>query len=344
MEIYDCLIIGGGPAGLYATFYAGLRDMRVKLVEHQSTLGGKLNLYPEKIIWDVGGHSPISAQQFKEALVEQSMTFNPDIALNTSVKSIQQFPNYYAITTENHRYYSKAIVLATGRGIFTPEKLNIQYNPKFELTNLYYTIKSLSTFNRKDVVISGSGNVALDYAEMILPVAKSITMICRKNKASGHEAMINKLNNHPNFNLIYENSITQLLSNNQNDYISHIKLSNDQTINCDALIVSHGVASNMDLLGTLKNKFAFNDVQQIETINQVETTLKGFYVAGDQSIYNNKPSLIMSSMNEGCQAINKAKTYIDLNAPASGIVSSHNDKFKQLNIKNYHNSNTNSFN
>lgn len=56
--IADVLIIGGGPTGLYASFYAGLRDLSVVLFEAQAELGGKINFYPEKMVWDVGALPP----------------------------------------------------------------------------------------------------------------------------------------------------------------------------------------------------------------------------------------------------------------------------------------------
>lgn len=59
-ELFDVTIIGGGPAGLYSAFYSGLREMKTKLIEYQPKLGGKLHVYPEKMIWDVGGQTPVA--------------------------------------------------------------------------------------------------------------------------------------------------------------------------------------------------------------------------------------------------------------------------------------------
>ena len=55
-EIYDITVIGGGPAGLFAAFYAGMRGVSVKIIESLSELGGQpAILYPEKAIYDVAG-------------------------------------------------------------------------------------------------------------------------------------------------------------------------------------------------------------------------------------------------------------------------------------------------
>ena len=72
-ELFDVTVIGGGPAGLYSTFYSGLREMKTKLIEYQPKLGGKIHVYPEKMIWDVGGQTPISGAKLIEQLVEQGI-------------------------------------------------------------------------------------------------------------------------------------------------------------------------------------------------------------------------------------------------------------------------------
>ena len=78
-ELFDVTVIGGGPAGLYSTFYSGLREMKTKLIEYQPQLGGKIHVYPEKMIWDVGGTTPIPGAKLIEQLVEQGLTFNPTL-------------------------------------------------------------------------------------------------------------------------------------------------------------------------------------------------------------------------------------------------------------------------
>ena len=84
-DIYDVTIIGGGPSGLYSAFYAGLRDLKTKIIEFQPTLGGKLHVYPEKIIWDIGGSPATPAQKVIENLIEQGLTFQPTVCLQTKV-------------------------------------------------------------------------------------------------------------------------------------------------------------------------------------------------------------------------------------------------------------------
>ncbi|KAB2861527.1 MAG: NAD(P)/FAD-dependent oxidoreductase, partial [Exiguobacterium chiriqhucha] len=87
-DLYDVTIIGGGPAGLYATFYSGLRGMKTKLIEFQPHLGGKIHVYPEKMIWDVGGVTPTTGARLIKQLVEQGLTFDPTVVLGEKVESM----------------------------------------------------------------------------------------------------------------------------------------------------------------------------------------------------------------------------------------------------------------
>ena len=89
-NIYDVTVIGGGPAGLFSAFYAGLREMKTKIIDGQEKLGGKVHLYPQKMIWDIGGTEPIAAGQLIEKSIAQGLTFEPDVVLNTIVTNIQK--------------------------------------------------------------------------------------------------------------------------------------------------------------------------------------------------------------------------------------------------------------
>ncbi|KAA7522257.1 NAD(P)/FAD-dependent oxidoreductase, partial [Salmonella enterica subsp. enterica serovar Lubbock] len=90
-NIYDITIIGGGPAGLFAAFYAGMRQAKTKIIESLPTLGGQLSLlYPEKLIYDVAGFPNIKAQDLVDNLVKQIEPFKHDIHLEETVLSFDK--------------------------------------------------------------------------------------------------------------------------------------------------------------------------------------------------------------------------------------------------------------
>ena len=193
-EIYDVTIIGGGPSGLYSAFYAGLRNLKRKIIEYKSTLGGKLHVYPEKIIWDIGGLPATPAQKVIENLVEQGLTFNPTVCLNTKVDLVTKKDNLFVIeTSTGEKHFSKKVVVAVGGGIISPIKLHVEGAEKFEVSNLHYTIRGIQSFKNKSLLISGGGNSAIDWAKDLIGIAKYITVIYRGGNLSAHEAQIRYL-------------------------------------------------------------------------------------------------------------------------------------------------------
>jgi len=134
-ELFDVTIIGGGPAGLYSTFYSGLRGMKTKLIEYQAELGGKLHVYPEKMIWDVGGQPPITGEKLMAQLVEQGLTFQPTVQLNEKIISIAKdvFGNFVLEAESGQIHYSKTVIVAVGGGILNPQKLKVEGAERFEV-------------------------------------------------------------------------------------------------------------------------------------------------------------------------------------------------------------------
>ncbi len=126
------------------------------------------------MIWDVGGLTPVSGAQLIEQLVEQGLTFQPEVVLGEKVTSITKDEHavFTLHTSSDQKHYSKTVILAIGGGILKPTKLEINGADRFEVTNLHYTVKSLARFRGKTVLISGGGNAAIDWANELEPIAK----------------------------------------------------------------------------------------------------------------------------------------------------------------------------
>ena len=337
-DIYDITIIGGGPSGLYSAFYAGLRDLKVKIIEYKSSLGGKLHVYPEKIIWDIGGLPATPAQKVIENLIQQGLTFNPTVCLNTKVDVVTKKDDLFIVeTSTGEKHYSKKVIVAVGGGIINPIKLHVEGAEKYEVSNLHYTIRGIQSFKNKSLLISGGGNSAIDWAKDLIGIAKDITVIYRGDKLSAHEGQIRYLEQN-GVPILTNTQIKTLIANDEKTKIKKVQLENvltneTSTIEVDDVLVNHGYDR--------ESSFMFDNALQPEkdadydyyylTNGKGRTTVEGIYAVGDISKYDNKVYLITGAFQDAVNAINDIKLSLEPTADQYAKVSSHNEVFEAKN-------------
>lgn len=336
-DIYDVTIIGGGPAGLYSAFYSGLREMKTKIIEFQPYLGGKIHVYPEKMIWDVGGQTPISGEKLIGQLVQQGLTFNPEVVLNEKVESIERDASGIFIlhTASGQQHFSKTIIIAVGSGILKPTKLEIEGAERFEISNLNYTVKSIQRFKDKTVIISGGGNAAIDWANELEPIAKKVFVVYRKDTLNGHEAQVTQLLE-SSVTCYFDTSISKLIASENHDVIEYVALTNHKTeevthLPIDEVIINHGYERDGVLLENSKVDIKIAENFYVEGSSMSESSVEGIYAAGDILKHPGKLYLIAGTFHDAANAVNKAKQYIQPDADNYAMVSSHNDLFKEKN-------------
>ncbi|MEH7381827.1 NAD(P)/FAD-dependent oxidoreductase [Bacillus sp. JJ1533] len=337
LECYDVTIIGGGPAGLYSAFYSGLREMKTKIIDFQPYLGGKIHIYPEKLIWDIGGLTPLPGAKLVEQLVEQGLTFNPTVVLNERIISIARNENglFVLKSASGKEHYSKTVIVAVGSGILKHQKLDIQGAERFEISNLHYTVKSIKHFKDKNVIISGGGNTAIDWANELEQVAKKVYIIHRKPNFSGHEAQITNLEN-STVECYFNTVFTKLIATDNHDEISSVELTNNETgeifyLSVDEVVINHGFEQDTSLLQNSELEIEMLENFYIAGNAQCETSIEGLFAAGDIIKYDGKVNLIAGAFQDAANAVNKAKRFIEPSANETAMVSSHNEMFHQRN-------------
>lgn len=310
-NIYDITIIGGGPAGLFAGFYAGMRGAKTKIIDCLPELGGQLSLlYPEKLIYDVAGFPNVKAQDLVNSLIKQIEPFNHTIALEEEVLSFEKKENYFILTTDKETHYSKSIIIAAGNGSFQPRRLNVEGNEELERKQLHYYIKDMSMFSNKNVVICGGGDSAVDWALMLEEVASSVTIIHRRPQFRAHEHSVKKL----------EASTVKIKTpfvidslNQVDNHLSSITIRNpkeelEESIELDHLIVNYGFSSS---LGPIKKwPLDFKGLSVLAKTN-TETSIPGVFAIGDISTYEGKVKLIATGFGEAPTAVNNAIHFIN---------------------------------
>lgn len=368
-ELYDLTIIGGGPAGMYAAFYAGMRDMKVKLIEGKDYLGGFLHTYAEKTIWDIGGIPPLRCENLIEWLADQARTFDPTIVLGQRVDGLEKLPGgaFRLRTANGETHDTRTILVAIGRGITEMTKLNVQGADRYELTNLHYTVQNPESFRDKRVLISGGGNSAVDWANELADVASQVIVVHRREEFQAMERSVSRMLENADVRTPYvlqelhgegdaivavsiehaesgsaepeqieggdkSGSAERIHTDDKRSSAERIQTGDERAgaerIEVDAVVVSHGYTRSY---GDLLEWGLDIGSHGIRVSDHAITNLPGIFAAGDCATYSNKVKLIAGAFTDAVLAVNSAMSYIDAEAPTMAYVSSHNEKFREMN-------------
>ena len=315
-KVYDITIVGGGPTGIFAAFYGGMRKASVKILESMPQLGGQLAaLYPEKYIYDVAGFPKVRAQELVDNLIEQAKHFDPTICLNERVLNVERHGDHFTITTQKGRHFSKTILITAGVGAFEPRKLKLSGVEKYEKTNLHYFVSDLQSFQGQRVMVAGGGDSAVDWALMLEPIASQVTLVHRRDKFRAHEHSVEKLMK-SKVQILVPRQIKALQGDERVEkvVIQDVKTGETTTLDVDAVIVNYGFLSS---LGPIAEWGLEIKDGAIVVDSRMETSIPGIFAAGDITTYPGKLKLIAVGFGEAPTAVNNAKVYIDPEAKLS---------------------------
>lgn len=308
----DLLIIGAGPTGLYAAYYAGFRGMNVAVVDSLSEPGGQLMaLYPEKPIYDVAGHPSVLARDLANLLVEQASSADPTYLLGRRAESLlRQDDGTLVVGLDNaDEVHTKAVIVTAGIGTFTPRTL--PGGDQYEGKGLRYVVTDLSVLHDKHVLIVGGGDSAVDWALVLQDKASSVTVVHRRAQFRAHEG-----------------SVAQLLASKAHvltPYVPHeiigdedgrvraVDVLNKETdehriIEVDEVVAALGFIAD---LGPLQSWGLTLAKRHIVVDSTMATNVPGVFAAGDVVEYPGKVRLISTGFGEAATAVNNAAPIID---------------------------------
>jgi thioredoxin reductase len=312
VDVYDITVIGGGPSGLFALFYAGMRGARAKVIDVLPELGGQLYaLYPEKYIYDMPGFPAIVAQDLVKGCVEQAFQWPHAKCLEERVSDIQRLDDgSFKIATDKADHYTKAIVVTTGIGAFRPRKLAAPSAEQFEGLGLQYYARSFDEFAGKRVVIVGGGDSAVDYALALLPRAQEV-IIVHRSAFRAHASTVEKLRasaatiNQPDYD------IEAVRGDGRVEAVTIVNKKTKESIDCpcDAILCALGFVSDLGAVKEWGIEVEGNGIV-VDTATQ-QTSVKGIYAAGDVVSHEGKLKLITCGTSEAAIAVNQAMHYIN---------------------------------
>jgi ferredoxin/flavodoxin---NADP+ reductase len=303
----DITIIGAGPAGLFGAFYAGLRELRTRIVDALDEPGGQLAaLYPEKFIYDVPGYPKIISRDLVKHLVEQTSMWKPEMCLGERVqKLVRNADSTITLRTDKGEHTTRSVLICGGVGAFTPKKLPNPDVAQYEGKGLYYSVRDKSSLRGKQVLVVGGGDSAVDWALNLKDYAKHVTLIHRRDQFRALQSSVTEMmHSDVEVKTFYELKTVGGDGKVASATIFDNRTKQENTIPVDAVILTLGF--NVDL-GPIKDwGLAMVGTRYIKVNSKMETNIPGVYAAGDISAEEGvEPlNLIATGFSQACIAVN----------------------------------------
>lgn len=327
-DIRDITIIGGGPTGLFAAFYAGMRGFSCRLIDSLPELGGQLAaLYPEKYIFDVGGFPKVLAKDLARSLAEQALQFEPEVRLDEQVRDLEHVGDHFELRCSGGSYATRSVVIAGGKGAFEPMRLDCPGYDDFMHRGVEYAVRDPKAFRDKNVTVVGGGDSALDFVLMLKDVSASMTLVHRRDGWRAHGASIQRLEAAVEAGEIDLKTFHEVREIHGRDRVERVTIFDNRTdedvnVECDELISCLGFKPD---LGPIKNWGLEVEKNRIKVDSLMATNLPGVFAAGDVVDYEGKLDLIATGFAEAAIAVNNAVHFVD---PSARVNPGHSTNMK----------------
>lgn len=311
----QAIIIGAGPVGLFAVFELGLLGISCELIDILEKPGGQCaELYPEKPIYDIPGIVKCTGQDLVNRLLEQIKPFKYGLNLGQMVASLEKQPdNRWKLTTDiGNQFIAPVVIIAAGGGSFVPKKPPIKNIEQYENKSVFYSVRKVENFRDKNLVIVGGGDSALDWTLNLQPIAKSVTLVHRRDEFRAAPDSVEKMRDMAEdgkIKLIF-GQVTDLKGSN--GLLNSIELaSNDnkkQQLSCDSLLPFFGLTMKLGPIANWGINLEKNHI--VVDTAKFETSEKSIFAIGDINYYPGKLKLILSGFHEAALMAQAAYEYI----------------------------------
>ena len=331
-EVFDITILGAGPTGLFAAFYAGLRNMKTKVMDSLPDAGGQLTvLYPDKFIYDVPGHPKVLAKDLVRLLLEQCQLFDPIYVLGQRAERLRRTEldgeEVWEIGTADGEHLTRTVVIAGGIGAFTPNRLDRPGVDEYEGRGVFYSVHDKRTLRGKRVLIVGGGDTAVDWALNLKDWAREVTLIHRREQFRAHEASITELHTSPVITVLTPWELQRVHGDQVAEAatIYDNRTKEERRIDVDAVLINLGFKAALGPIAEWGLELADN--RHIRVDGKMETNLPGVFAAGDIAAMTGAEALnlIVTGFAQAAIAANAARHHVD---PAARMMPGHSSELR----------------
>lgn len=317
MRQVDVAIIGAGPTGLYAAYYAGFRGLSTAVVDALPEPGGQITaMYPEKMIYDVAGFPAVKGRDLVASLLDQAAAGAPEFLLGVRAEHLEHTDGRPVLSlADGTRLDCGAVIVTGGLGSFTPRPLPAATD--FAGAGLVYFVPQPTALTGRDVLIVGGGDSAFDWAAALAPLARSVTLVHRRDRFRAHAATVARVRELP-VRVLVNAEVTKLHGETVVTAADiAVRGGVVETVPVDAVVAALGFTAD---LGPLAEWGLNLDRRHIVVDSAMATNLPRVFAAGDITEYPGKVRLIATGFGEAATAVNNAAVVID---PAAHLFPGH---------------------
>ncbi|WP_436493769.1 NAD(P)/FAD-dependent oxidoreductase [Actinokineospora sp. HUAS TT18] len=296
----DLLIVGAGPTGLFAAYYAGFRELSTVVVDSLPEPGGQVTaMYPEKQIFDVAGFPAVRGRDLINSLVEQANQFKPTYLLGRRAHELSEVDGKFEVGLDGGTVVrAGAILITAGIGEFTPRPLPA--GDGWLGRGMVHFVPSFDVYRDHDVVIVGGGDSAFDWALALHPVARSVTLVHRRAKFRAMPATVRQVEN-LGVRIITDAQVTALRGESGLQEVEVKVGDSTEVLPAQAVVAALGFTAD---LGPIESWGLKIDHRSISVDTTMRTVRDRVYAAGDVAAYPGKVKLIATGFGEAATAVN----------------------------------------
>lgn len=318
MNSVDIAVIGAGPAGLYAAYYAGFRGFSVAVIDALAEPGGQVTaMYPEKDIFDIAGFQRVKGRDLVDGLLAQAQSFNPTFYLSQQVTELIETDDSIELRSESGLALSaKAVIITGGIGAFTPRPIPV--GMEWLGKGLVHFVPRLADHEGKDVVIVGGGDSAFDWAVSLHPIAKSVTLVHRRDAFRAHAATVDMVRD-LGVRLVTSAEVTAISGDDcvKSVTVAFKESGTSEVLPAGTVVAALGFVAN---IGPIANWGFEVEKRHIVVNTSMMTSMRRVFAAGDIATYPGKVPLIAVGFGEAATAVNNAAPFVN---PDEGVFPGH---------------------